>query len=180
MGVDLARRPATYNQFMRLNRLLFALLAIVGLVVGWNWWTSDARRIERRLGALTDAVAKSGKENQLTLALRAEQVAGFFAQPFSFRARQFDFETDDRGALTRAVAGYRLRSDRISPAVLHRELEVDSTTRSARMQIVVRFAGGLANRGSEAYRFQLNWVEQQGEWKIGFADLIEIVPASVL
>ena len=165
---------------MSLPKILIPLVALVALLVGWNWWTSDAQRIVRRLEALAETVEKSPGEGQLATAFKAEQVAGFFAEPFQFRARQFDFATDDRGTLARSVAAYRLRSDRIVPSVLHRELDLDPAARTAKMVVVIRFAGGFRGRANEAYRFQLNWVEQEAEWKIGFADLIEIVPAEVL
>jgi len=165
---------------MYLAKILIPFAAIVALIVGWNWWTSDARRIASRLEALTEEVEKSPGEGQLAMAFKAEQAARFFAEPFLFRARQFDFETEDRGALIRAVAVYRSRSDRITPSVLHRELDIDDAHRTAKMVIVLRFAGGFRGSASEAYRFQLNWLEQEGQWKIGYADLIEIVPATVL
>jgi hypothetical protein len=158
-----------------LLRILAAAAALLLLAAGWTWWTSDAQRIERRLAALTDEVEKGPGEGQLTTALKAEAVAGFFAEPFLFRARQFDFETADRSGLARAVAAYRLRSDRIAADILHRDLAVDATARAARMEIVVRFVGGLRGRAGEAYRFQLDWIEQDGRWKIGYCDLIEIL-----
>ena len=165
---------------MSLPKVALPLVAFVALIIGWNWWTSDTQRIARRLEALAEAVEKTPGEGQLATAFKAEQAARFFAEPFQFRARQFDFETVDRGALIRSVAAYRLRSDRIAPSVLHHELDVDSINRTAKMVALIRFAGGFRSRANDAYRFQLNWVEQDGEWKIGYADLIEIVPASVL
>ena len=165
---------------MSLARLLIVAAALLAVVAAWSWWTGDAQRIARQFEALADEVAKTPGEGNLAAVLKAEQAAGHFAEPFLFRARQFDFETDDRVALTRTIAAYRLRSERIAPSILHRELDVDSQARTAKMQLVVRFAGGLRGRADEAYRFQLNWVEQEGRWRIGFADLIEIVPASVL
>lgn len=165
---------------MSLARILIAVAATLALVAGWSWWTGDAQRIARRFDALAEEVQKRPGEGNLAAAFKAEQAAGFFAEPFLFRARQFDFETDDRRALTRALAAYRLRSERIAPTILHREINVDAEARTAKMELVVRFAGGLRGNAGEAYRFQLNWVEQEGLWRIGFADLVEILPASVL
>jgi len=165
---------------MSLPKVLLPAVAVVVLLIGWNWWNADAQRIRRQLEALNEEVEKSPGEGQLATAFKAEQATRFFAEPFRFRARQFDFETDNRGALARSLVGYRARSDRIAPSVLHSELEIDQAGRTAMMVVVIRFTGGFSGRANEAYRFQLNWIEQEGEWKIGFADLIEIVPASVL
>lgn len=164
---------------MSLPKILLPIVALIALLVGWNWWTSDARRIASRLSGLTEEVEKRPGEGQLAMALKSEQVASYFAEPFRFRALQFDFETDHRGTLVRSVAAYRLRSDRIAASVLHRELEIDAANRTAKMVLLVRFAGGFGGSANEAYRFQLNWIEQQGLWKIDYADLIEIVPASL-
>jgi len=158
-----------------LVKVLSALVVIFLLFAGWTWWSGDAHQINRRLRALTDEVEKSPGEGQLTTAFKAEAVAAFFAEPFRFRARQFDFETTDRSTLVRSVAAYRLRSERIATEILYRHLEIDPVARAARMEIVVRFVGGWGGRAGEAYRFQLDWVEQEGRWQIGYVDLIEIV-----
>jgi hypothetical protein len=158
-----------------LVKVLSVVVVIVLLFAGWAWWSGDAQRINRRLGALTDEVEKTPGEGQLTTAFKAEAVAAFFAEPFRFRARQFDFETTDRSTLVRSVAAYRLRSEHIATDILHRHLEIDPVARTARMEILVRFAGGWGGRAAEAYRFQLDWIEQEGRWQIGYVDLIEIV-----
>ena len=160
---------------MSLVKVLTAVVVIFLLFVGWAWWSGDAQRINRRLGALTDEVEKAPGEGQLATALKAEAVAAFFAEPFRFRARQFDFETTDRRTLVRSVAAYRLRSERIATDILYRHLEIDPVARTARLEIVARFAGGWGGRAGEAYRFQLDWVEQEDRWQIGYVDLIEIV-----
>lgn len=162
---------------MLVKRILLPLLGLVLLFVAWSWWHSDGQRIARRVKHLTERVEKSPSEGQLVAALKSQEVVRLFADPFEFRARQFDFETSDRQALIRAVALHRLRSDRIVATVLDRELDIDKAARRATMFLTTRFAGGLRGLGNEAYRFQLNWIEQQGEWKIDFVDLVEILPA---
>lgn len=162
---------------MFLKKIALLLVAVIAVVVAWTWWHSDAQRIGRRLEDLTERVEKSPGEGQLAAALKAEQVGSLFAEAFEFRARQFDFETRDRQSLIRAVALYRLRSERIVSRILDQRLDVDSAGRKATMVFTARFIGGWRGIGNDAYRFQLNWVEQDGEWKIEYVDLLEIVPA---
>jgi hypothetical protein len=121
-------------------------------------------------------VEKSPGENQLLAALKAEEAARVFADPFDFRARQFDFATRDRQTLIRSIALYRTRSERIAVHVLDRRLDVAAGERRATMALTARFVGGWQGRADEAYRFQLGWREQDGEWRIGYLDLVEIVP----
>jgi hypothetical protein len=162
---------------MFLKKIALILAVLIAVVVAWTWWHGDARRIGRRLEVLTEAVEKSPGEGQLAAAFRAEEVGRLFADPFEFRARQFDFETRDRRTLIRAVALYRQRSDRIVSRILDKRLDIDSPGRKATMVFTVRFAGGWLS-GNDAYRFQLNWVEQGSDWKIEYVDLLEIVPAT--
>ncbi|MCZ6507496.1 MAG: hypothetical protein O7A04_05540 [Acidobacteria bacterium] len=165
---------------MLFKKTALLLLGVIAAFVAWTWWHSDARRIGRRLECLTESVEKSPGEGPLAAALKAEQVGRLFAEPFEFRARQFDFETRDRQALIRAVVLYRLRSERIVSRILDKRLDVDSAGRKATMVFTARFVGGWSGIGNDAYRFQLNWVEQQGEWKIEYVDLLEIVPATTI
>jgi len=165
---------------MLLKKTALLLLGVIAAFVAWTWWHGDARRIGRRLEYLTERIEKSPGEGQLAAALRAEEVARMFAEQFQFRARQFDFETRDRQALIRAVALYRLRSERIVSHILDKRLDIDATERKATMVFTARFVGGWSAIGNDAYRFQFNWVEQAGEWKIEYVDLLEIVPATTI
>jgi len=165
---------------MNAKKLLAGLAATIAIILAWGWWSSDARRISSRLDDMIAAVAKSSGENQLNGALKAQEFAGHYAEPFVFRARQFDFETRSRQDLVRAVLLYRTRSERIATRVLDKRLDVDNATRRATMFVTARFVGGWRSGSDDAYRFQLNWVEQAGEWKIDYADLVEVVPVAGL
>jgi hypothetical protein len=162
---------------MVVRRIAVGLLLALGLVVGWSWWNSDERRIGRRLDDLLERAEKAPGENQLVAALKAEEIAALFADPFDFRARQFDFATRDRRTLVRTIALYRMRSDRIAAQVLDRRLDVAATERRATMSLTVRFVGGWQGWTKDAYRFQIGWREQEGEWRIDLVDLVELVPA---
>lgn len=164
---------------MTLKKLGILILGGAAALAAWSWWNGDARRIGRRLDYLLERVEKSPGESQLVAALKAEEAARIFADPFDFRARQFDFETRDRQTLIRSIALYRLRSERIAVQVLDRRLDFAAGERRANMGLTVRFVGGWQGRANEAYRFQLGWREQDGEWRLDFVDLLEIVPPAL-
>lgn len=158
-----------------IKKLAAAGLLLAATILAWQWWHSDARRIGRRLDQLLGSVEKAPGENQLVAALKAQEVGALFTDPFDVRARQLDFTTRDRQTLVRSVALYRLRSERIAAEVLDRRLDVAVQERRATMGLTVRFAGGWQGAANEAYRFQIGWREQEGEWRIDFVDLVEIV-----
>ncbi len=159
-----------------LLRYLVVGVAVIALgITGWSWWHSDARRIGRELDRLMAQVDKSPGENPLTGALAAQEAAGQFAQSFHFRARQFDFETRDRQSLIRAIALYRNRSERIATQVLDEQLDIDAAAGRATMVLTARFQGGWQALTEDGYRFQLDWVEEEGGWRIAYADLLEVV-----
>ena len=186
-----SQRPATlvpvnaYNsstlvqagfRVMTLRKWFFVLVPLAAGLAFWSWWSSDRQRIGRALRGLSEAVEKSPREGQLGAALKSREAVSYFADPFEFRARQFDFETRDRQTLVRNVALYRLRSERISVRIFDRRLDLDPARGRATMLLTARFVGGLGGRGNEAYRFQLDWVEQEGRWKIDYVDLLETRP----
>ena len=156
-----------------LRNLLLALVVVAGALLWWNWASSAERRIARELDALMERVEKGPDENPLHGALKAEEAARSFAEPFRFRAWQFDFETRNRQDLIRGIVLYRSRSDRVAPQLLDSEIEVQGER--AVQRLVVRFQGGWQGVGDDAYRFRLEWVETPQGWRIADADLEEIV-----
>ena len=40
---------------------------------------------------------------------------------------------------------------------------------------IATFSGGISDFDRDAYRFQVNWIEVDGEWKIDFVDLLEVL-----
>lgn len=162
---------------MRISRWLLVVAVLVAVLAVARWWTSDARRIGRKVDYLIECIEKSPGEGKLAAALKAEQLGGLFADAFVFRARPYDFETQDRQTLIRTVALYRLRSERIGAQVLARRLDIDAANRRATMTLTTRFTGGWRDLGNDALRFQINWREDDGEWQIDTVDLLEVVPA---
>ncbi len=159
-------------------RRLLLLAALAAGLAAW-WWLGrggDERAIERQLERLVELAEKEPGETPLAGLERARAITGLFAARFELRARPFDFATRDRQELARAIASYRAGPERISSRVTDRELWLDAEARRAAMRVTIEFGEGLALTGNrDAYRFQIGWVEENGEWRIDLVDLIEIV-----
>lgn len=161
-------------------RWLLLVVTVLILVVATWWWTgsaSDERRIQRQIDRLMELVEKEPGEGPLVGLERARAVAELFADPFEVRARPFDFHTRDRQTLARTIQGYRASSERVWAQVSESRLQVDREGRRAILHLTARFGGGgFAFGGREAYRFQVNWIERNGVWRIDYVDLLEVVP----
>ncbi|MGH9464008.1 MAG: hypothetical protein ACRD0X_00055, partial [Thermoanaerobaculia bacterium] len=132
---------------------------------------------ERQLARLMELAEKEPGETRLAGLERAGSMVELFAAQFEFRARPFDFATRDRRELARAIASYRSGSERIGSRVYDRDLWIDGDARRAAMRLTAEFGEGLALTGDrDAYRFQIGWVEENGEWRIDLVDLVEVVP----
>lgn len=161
---------------MSFRRLVALLALLVVLPVSWAWWHSDRRRIEAQLDGLADAVAKSGPEGALEAAATARAVTRFFAEPFEIRAAEVGFGTRSRQDLMRFVARYRGGSERIAMEIDVESLDVASAhSRASMLASFVFRSGGPLGDSTERYRVQVNWLEQNDEWKIDYIDLLEIV-----
>lgn len=166
---------------MKLVRVGLVTLAAVALFVFWITRSSDQRRIERRLGTLQDLVAKNGEESQLVGLNRARQIVGLFAANFEVRAEQLRFSTRDRRELTGFIHSYRNGRDRVTMRTSTESLSIGEANRRATQHVEFRFTGGgPLGASSERYRVQINWVEQENEWRIDYIDLIEILEGDAL
>ena len=161
----------------RVVRNLALGLAVV--VAGWivlAWYGNDERRIGRQLKKLQELVAKSPNETDLASLSRAREVTNLFADPFEVVAEPFDFHTQDRQALGVGIHSYRSRAESIRMRVRERELTVDKKSRRATLYLTTDFVTDFRDfMGREAYRWQVNWVEQEGEWRIDYAKLLEVI-----
>jgi hypothetical protein len=160
-------------------RWFLLVLVVVALAAAAWWWSgadSDERRIQGQVDRLLELAAKEPGEGALAGLERANAITGLFAAELEVRARPLGFHTRDRRALARAIQGYRASSERIRAQAEERRLQVDRESRRAILHLTARFSGGLALGGRETYRFQVNWVEQDGTWLIDHVDLLEVVP----
>lgn len=156
-----------------MKRVLTVALVIAAAVIFYGWYASDERRIHRRLDEIADLVEKPPGESQIAGLNRARQVTELFAPDFDVRARQLDFETRDRQTLIRGIHAYRSSSERGTMHVV--DTDVNVVDDRATVFATVEFVGGLRlTGGRELYRFQLNWVDREGQWLIDYVDLLDI------
>ena len=163
---------------MSRTRVLTLLgLAALGLIVLYRWYGSPEREIQRHITEIAKIVAKAPAEDNLTALGKARSLTDHFAENFEFVAEPFDFTTRDRQRLAAAVHQYRSRSQVIAVEIRDRELSVSQEQGRATSHLTVEFLTRFQDvAGREAYRFQLNWVEQNGEWLIDYVNLLEVLP----
>jgi hypothetical protein len=152
------------------------VLVLVVLGIFWVSRSGDQKAIERQLNELTDLVSKDGAETQLAGLNQARLITELFASSFEVRAEQLRFSTRDRREIAGFIHGYRRSSDRITMRTSDKALDIDETSRRATHRVNFQFnGGGPMGSPSERYRVQINWLEEEGEWKIDYIDLIEIL-----
>ena len=161
---------------MSRRTLIACLFLIVLVAIGWNWWQSDRRQIARQLDHLQELVAKDGPESALEGLAEARAITGLFASAFEIRARQLDFATRDRQELIRFIHQYRSGSESIHMRVSTGTLNVVPEHRRATLDATLEFpSGGPLGGADEAYHVQVNWLEENGVWRIDYVDLLEII-----
>jgi len=156
-------------------------LALLGVAVLWlfTWYRSPERRIHRRIAQIESLVAKAPGEDNLTALGKARKLSELFAEPFEFEAEPFDFSTRDRQRLAAAIHQYRSRSQAIAVEIRDRETTVDREQGRGTSLLTVEFLTKFQDlAGREAYRFQINWVDEDGEWRIDYVSLLEILTAT--
>lgn len=165
------------------RKALLGLAALAAVAVFLFWPDGDERRIKRRVVELQKLVSKTPAESDLEGLSRARRVSELFADELEFVAEAYGFRATDRRSLAAGVAGYRSRSSAIAMRVYDEELRIDSRSRRATLLLTADFVTGLDDlAGRDAYRLQLNWVEQEGEWRIEYVRLLEVleVPRALL
>lgn len=155
---------------------LAGLLVLLG---GWwllSWYTSPERRINAQLSEIQKLISKAPGENNLNALAKARAATGLFADSFEFVAEPFDFHTRDRQQLISGIHQYRSRAQTILMQFPDKDLSVDKEHGRATSQVTAHFITKARDvAGREAYRFQINWVEQDGEWRMDYVRLLEII-----
>jgi hypothetical protein len=157
-----------------------AALVLLGVAALWlfSWYRSPERRIHRSIAEIEKLVAKAPGEDNLTALGKARKIGELFAEEFEFEAQPFDFSTRDRQRLTAAIHQYRSRSQAIAVEIRDRETSVDPQQGRGTSHLTVEFLTKFQDlAGREAYRFQINWVEEGGEWRIDYVRLLEVIDA---
>lgn len=163
-----------------MKRLVALLVLAAVAVAGWLWWTSDARRIGRRLDALVEACEKSGPESPLVLLTRTQTLLDAFAPGLLVRAEPYGGAVGDGRELAALIQRYRATASRIEITASGREL-VFGPNRTAEMAVLFRIAGDAGGGpGNEAFSARLFWVEDDGTWRIREVEVIERLESSGL
>jgi hypothetical protein len=162
------------------RRGLQAAVALAVLLIGgWlavRWWVSPERRVNRNIKKIQELVSKTPGESDLVALGKARRLSEMFADNFEFRAAGFDFYTRDRQRLAAGAHQYRSFSQAIAMRVRQKELTVDKEHRRASTYLTADFVTKARDiTGREAYRFRIDWVEQEGDWKIDYVELLEIL-----
>lgn len=156
-----------------------AVTLIVLLIGGWlvvRWWMSPQRQVNRNIKEIQKLVSKTPGESDLVALGKARRISEMFADIFEFRAEGFDFYTRDRQRLAAGVHQYRRFSEAIAMRVRDKELTVDKEHRRASTYLIADFVTSARDiTGREAYRFRIDWVEQEDDWKIDYVELLEIL-----
>lgn len=158
------------------------LLALAGLAIAlgtwWfhSWYTSPERRIVRQLGRIQKLIAKAPGESNLTALGKARAATDLFASEFEFEAAAFDFHTRDRQRLISGIHHYRSRAQTILMQLAEREISVDAAAGRASSHVTTHFITKTRDvAGREAYRFQINWLREEGEWRMDYVRLLEVI-----
>jgi len=156
-----------------------AVALVVLLIGGWlavRWWVSPERQINGNIKEIQKLVSKTPGESNLVALGKARRISEMFAENFEFRAEGFDFYTRDQQRLAAGVHQYRGFSQAIAMRVQEKELTVDKEHRRASTILTADFVTKARDiTGREAYRFRIDWVEQAGDWRIDYVELLEIL-----
>lgn len=158
-------------------RIVAVALLLAG-AGGWLavWYKHPIRRINRQLTEIEKLIAKPPGERNLTALNKARLVSELFADHFEFVADPFDFHTRDRQQLIRGIQQYRSRAQTILLQILDRDISVAAEQHRATSHITALFITKARDiSGREAYRVQINWLEQEGEWRMDYVRLLEII-----
>ena len=159
------------------RRSLFALAALVLVLVAWWMWNSDSRRLGRRLAEIEELATKSPVETQFQGAARAKKLADLFASRFEAVAEPESYATSNRQDLIRGIIGYRARTSSLGVEISREELFIDPGGETATHYAYVEFYADLGDlAGTESYPLQISWVRENGEWRIAKAELLNEAP----
>lgn len=153
-----------------------ALLVLIGGFGFLRWYTSPERRIHSQLSEIQKLISRAPGENNLNALAKARAATELFAASFEFEAEQFDFHTRDRRQLIAGIQAYRSRAQTILMQFPDTEVSVDAEQGRATTHVTAQFITTARDiAGREAYRFQINWVEEEGEWRMDYVRLLEII-----
>jgi hypothetical protein len=162
------------------NKAVWLALAAVVLILGGWWWygwfTGAERQIAKQLGEIQKLISKAPGEDNLKALAKARAATALFAENFEFEAPQFEFHTRDRQQLISGIHQYRSRAETILMQFPERDLVVDTEQHRATSHVTAQLITQARDlTGREAYRFQINWLDQDGQWRIDYVRLLEVI-----
>ena len=157
-----------------------AAAVAVAILFSWSWVRSDERRIHRELDALLAAVEKSGPESPLDRLGHARSFAARFAGSFVVHAKPYEGTISDRQQLMGLVDNYREMSSSVRARAVDRELTLRPNG-TADLYAVIELDGAYGSGpGRERFRARFSWVEEDGDWRIAEAEILERLEESGL
>ena len=162
-----------------MRRLVAALGVLALLVGGWLWWSSDERRLARRLEEMERLFEKQGSEDQLSSFGRTRRIVQMFAPGFLVMARPYEGSVSDLQQLAAIVQRYRDSSERIEIDAARREISIDSARGTAESSADFAVSGGSGGRG-ERFRARIAWVRLDGVWMIQEVEILEVLERGLL
>ena len=149
------------------------------VIAGWwffSWCTRPERRIGSQLHRIQELIAKAPTETELTALGKARAATELFASQFEFEAEAFGFHTRDRQQLIAGIHQYRSRAQTILMQLPEKEISVAPDHQRATSYVTVLFITQMRDlAGREAYRFQINWLREDGLWRMDYVRLLEII-----
>jgi hypothetical protein len=161
-------------------RLAAAVALALALGFAWRWWASAERRLDRAFDALLASVAKDGPENQLDRLGHARDFAERFARDFVVSAKPYSGTLTDRQQLMGVVDGYRSGAERVSAVGTDREWTLRDNGTADLYALVELDGASRGGPGRERFRVRIAWVEEDGEWRIAEAEVLERLESSGL
>ncbi len=159
-----------------MKRILVVGVLGAGLIGAWLWWSSDVRKLERRLSEIEELFGKSGPEDQLTAFGKTRQIVGLFAPGFVVLARPYQGSIADTAQLAAVIQSYRSSAGRIDVASGERSTEIDSERGTAETRATFAVSGERGGGpGGDRFRARIAWVKLEGEWRIQEFEILEIV-----
>ncbi len=163
------------------RRLAVAVFVVVAGVLVLVVWQDDTRLLDRRLAELQSLAAKNLVETQFQGAGKAKKIANLFAAEFQLSAEPESYVTSSRQDLIRGVMAYRSRSRSLVVDIVRKQLFVDSGGSSATHYAYIRFLNDLGDlAGNESYPVQIEWVKEDGDWRIKKLEVLREEPSQLL
>lgn len=161
---------------MKRTHILWMVLILAGL--GWYFLRSGGPEgaIRARLGDLEELLEKEPGEKALVAAQRARELTDFLSDDFLVDLGPWGRTISDASDLARPYVGFRRGYERIEVGLELEEIELGAGERSAASAVRASFfgtGGGGVGPSRESYRVLIDWVLEDGEWRMSHVQVTE-------